>query len=102
MHTANLQIQGLVMAVAAINNLLVSRQLVSVDDIHQALRKVEADFRSDERLYEDLSPAHRDAVCFPIRLLQLANLGQSEHAIQTYAELARAVAKTKHPYNDQI
>lgn len=42
MNVANLQLEGLMMAVASINNLLVHKGLLSVDDIDIALRKSEA------------------------------------------------------------
>ena len=42
-----------------------------------------------------MSASNRDAVCFPIRCLKLANLGQSEDAIQSFAELAREVGRLK-------
>lgn len=42
MNAANLQLEGLMMAVAAINNALVHRGMLSVDDIDVALRKAEA------------------------------------------------------------
>ena len=51
---------------------------------------------------EDLSPANRDAVCFPIRLLLAANNAQGEAQIPSFSELARMVGRTKEPYNDQM
>ena len=74
MNVANLQIEGLLMAVAAINNLLVHKGMLTVDEIDLALHKAEADITSDERVFEDMSPANRDAVCFPLRLLRTANV----------------------------
>jgi hypothetical protein len=102
MHVANLQLEGLLMAVAAVNNLLVAKGLVTPEEIDVALRKAEAGFTGDERLSEDMTPSNRDAVCFPIRLLQLANLGQSEGGVQPFSELARSVGQTKERYNDQL
>lgn len=101
MNVANLQLEGLLIAIASLNNLLVRKGIVSVDEIDVAMAKAEANIVGDERVYEDMSPAQRDATCFPIRLLKLANLGQSEGSIQSFAELARLVGQTKEPYNDQ-
>lgn len=101
MKVANLQIQGLLMAIASINNTLVRNGILNVDDIDLALRKAEANLTGEERLFEDMSPTNRDAVCFPIRFLQAANLGQGEMNIQSFAELARHVGQAKEPYNDQ-
>ncbi|RUX42948.1 hypothetical protein EOA22_36865, partial [Mesorhizobium sp. M7A.F.Ca.US.014.04.1.1] len=76
--------------------------LISVDDIDMALKTAEASFTADERLFEDMSPANRDAVCFPLRLLRLANTKQFEAGVPPFAELARQVGITKQPYNDQM
>ncbi|WP_095198565.1 hypothetical protein [Mesorhizobium carmichaelinearum] len=95
MNVANLQLEGLMMAVESINNLLVHKGLLSVDDIDIALRKSEANFTGDERTYEDMPPANRDAICFPIRLLQIANNSLP------FSEFAKMVGQTKEPYNDQ-
>lgn len=87
MNFANLQLEGLLMAVAAVNNALVRK--LSIDDIDRALKTAEASFTGDERLFEDMSPANRDAVCFPLRLLQLANTNQFEAGVPPFSELAK-------------
>jgi hypothetical protein len=101
MNTANLQLQGLLLAVASINNLLIHKGLIDMDEVDTALRKAEANITGEERLFEDMSPANRDAVCFPIRFLQMANNRQGEADIPTFSELTRMVSQTKDPYNDQ-
>ena len=65
MHVANLQLEGLMMALAFINQTLVRKGILSVDEVDLALRKAEASFTSEERLFEDMTPTNRDAVCFP-------------------------------------
>ncbi|MDQ6433852.1 hypothetical protein RB623_07270 [Mesorhizobium sp. LHD-90] len=102
MNVANLQLEGLLMAVASVNNLLVQKGLLTVDDVDLALRRAEAGLTSDERLHEDMSPANRDAVCFPIRLLRMANNAQGETTVPSFSELTRLVGSTKRPYNDQM
>ena len=82
--------------------MLVHKGLLSVDDVDLALRKAEAGMTGEERIYEDMSPANRDAICFPIRLLQLANHAQSETDVPPFSELAKMVGQTKKPYNDQL
>jgi hypothetical protein len=101
MNVANLQLQGLLMAIASINKVLVHKGILSVDEIDVALRKAEANLTGEERLFEDMSPSQRDAICFPIRLLQSANYSQGENSVSTFSELARLVAANKEPYNDQ-
>ncbi len=101
MNVANLQIEGLLMAVASINKALVQKGTLSVEELDLALRRAEASVTSEERVVEDMSPANRDAVCFPIRLLQLANQSADDADTCSFAELARMVGQTKEPYNDQ-
>jgi hypothetical protein len=100
MNVANLQLEGLLMAVASINSILVRKGLLTTDEVDDALRRAEAGLTGEERLYQDMSPANRDAVCFPIRLLQLAN--RSPAAAASFSDLARLVGQTKEPYNDQM
>ena len=102
MNVANLQLEGLLMAMASINNLLVQKSLLSIDEIETALHKAEASLTGEERNYEDMSPSNRDALCFPVRLLRMANSAQSEASIPPFSELARMVGETKQPYNDQM
>jgi hypothetical protein len=101
MNVANLQLEGLVMALAAVNNALVNKGLLSADEVDLALARVEASMTGEERLQDDLPPSNRDAVCFPIRLLRLANRSSRETDVSPFSELARTVGQTKRPYNDQ-
>jgi hypothetical protein len=101
MNVANLQIEGLMMAVAAVNDAIVQKGLLSVDEIDVALRKVEASLTGDERLYEDMSPANRDAVCYPVRLLMAANRREKDSELPRFSALTKMVGQTKQPYNDQ-
>ncbi len=75
MNVANLQLEGLVMALASLNQLLVRKGLVSIDEIERTLHRAEADLTSEERAWEDMSPANRDALCFPVRVLQARQPG---------------------------
>ncbi|WP_274627086.1 hypothetical protein [Arvimicrobium flavum] len=102
MDVANLQLEGLLMAVASVNKVLVQKGVLTVDEIDEALRKAEASMTGDERLNADMSPSNRDAVCFPIRFLQLANLRQPQDQVQSFAQLTRGVGLAKRPYNDQM
>ncbi|MBL8597165.1 MAG: hypothetical protein J0I48_19735 [Devosia sp.] len=101
MNTANLQLEGLYLVVAALNNALVKKGLLSRDEIELALRRAEETAIGDDRVAEDMRPANRDAIAFPARLLTLANRMASEDEISTFSELARMVGSTKEPYNDQ-
>lgn len=101
MNVSNLQLQGLLMALASINSALVRKGVLNVDEIDLALHRAEANLTGEERLFEDMSPANRDAACFPIRLLRAANHAQGEGEVPSFSELARMVGRTKDPYNDQ-
>jgi hypothetical protein len=102
MNTANLQLEGLVMAFAGINQALVAKGVLTVEEVDRSLAICEQTALGDERAAEDLSPAKRDAIVFPIRLLRLANNMAGERDVPPFAELARMVGQTKTPYNDQL
>jgi hypothetical protein len=102
MNTANLQLEGLLMAIAAVNQALVAKGVLATEEIDHALAVCEQTARGDERLTEELSPANRDAVLFPIRLLRLANNMAGNRELPPFAELARTVGETKPHYNDQL
>jgi len=102
MNVANLQLEGLIMAVAAINKVLVDKGLLSTDEIDDALRRTEASLTGEERAVEDLTPSYRDAVCFPIRVLQMANATQSDGELPAFSALTKMVGQSKGHYNDQM
>lgn len=91
MKVSNLQLQGLLMAVASINDLLVRKGVLDTNEIDVALREAEASLTGEERLFEDMSPSNRDAVCFPIRFLQAANNSRGD----SFSTRARWVGTTK-------
>lgn len=101
MNTANLQLEGLLMALAGLNEMLVAKGIATVEDIEKALSKSEQIVLGDDRVAEDLSPANRDAIAFPIRFLRLAN-GDEPGTSPSFRELARRVGETKGPDNDQL
>ncbi|WP_113159377.1 hypothetical protein ACJKIH_20085 [Brucella pseudogrignonensis] len=101
MNVANLQIEGLCLAIAALNRALIDKGLLSRTGIEDALKSAEVTARSDDRFVENLNPAHRDAVCFPIRILQVAN-GCDSAVPLTFSALAKSVGETKKPYNDMF
>ena len=100
MNTANLQLEGLYLIMASLNNALVNKGLITREELDAILRAAEETVINDYAMAE-MSPANRDAVAFPARLLRLANNGASGNEIQPFSELAKLVAQTKAPYNDQ-
>jgi hypothetical protein len=100
MNTANLQLEGLLIAVAEINRLLVAKGVLSKDEIATALRRAEASLNAEDKSAE-LRSANRDAIAFPVRLLQLANNWRSDDDLPEFSALAKLVGETKAPYNDR-
>lgn len=100
MNTANLQLEGLYLALAAINNALVEKGVLTRQEVHLALRRAEQTALGDYR-GEDLSSAERDAVAFGPRLLVLANDKTAEGDLPAFSELARLVGLTKPRHADQ-
>jgi len=102
MNVANLQLQGLYLALAAINNALVAKGLLTREEIGTALERAEQIALGDDRIFEDLTPASRDAVAFPLRFLTLANASATETGTLDFSELARLVGQTKGHYPDEF
>jgi hypothetical protein len=98
MHAANLQLEGLCLAIASINRLLVAKGVVTQEELDNAFEKAESTARGDNRFAGNMSSANRDAVCFPIRVLQIANDTGAETP-WSFSELAKLVAGTKEPYD---
>jgi hypothetical protein len=99
-NTANLQLEGLYLAVAAINNALAEKGLLTRDEIGLALRRAEQTALGDYRT-QDLSGAEQDAVAFAPRLLQLANTHASDGHTPDFSGLAKLVGQTKPPHPDR-
>lgn len=98
MNTANLQLEGLLLAVAAVNDALVTKGLLSREELEGALQRAERIIGTDARMDDDISPSNREAVIFPIRVLLLA---ASRDATLTFSQLARMVGETK-PERDRL
>ena len=99
MNTANLQLEGLVMAIASITQALVAKGALTPEEVDKALATAEQTALGDSRVTEDLSSANRDAILFPLRALRAAN--SSGGGTLGFAELARIVGTTKQPHNDE-
>lgn len=102
MNTANLQLEGLLMAISGINQALVAKGLLTTEEIDRSLAVTEQTALGDDRVSEDMSPANRDAIVFPVRVLRMANNMAGDRDVPGFAELARLVGETKEPHNDQM
>lgn len=101
MNVSNLQLQGLYLAIASVNKALVAKGILTREEVDIALRRAEQTALGDDRLAEDMSPASRDAVAFPARLLQLANNAPGGD-VAAFSELAKKVGQTKGHYPDEV
>lgn len=95
MNTANLQLEGLLMAVAAVIRGLRARGVVAGDEVEAILREAEAAVARDRLRPGALSPAHMDAVLFPLRFLRTANSLPDTTPPPTFSEIATEVGHTK-------
>jgi hypothetical protein len=93
MNTANLQLEGLCMAVAALVELLKEKGVASQHDVDVALARVEQSVVEGKQ--DDLSLANIGAITFPIRLLRLANSTSFEGHPLPFKQLARRVGEAK-------
>lgn len=94
MNTANLQLEGLLVAVAELSRLLVRKGIVAESEVEQALAAAEAALRADLPRMEQLSGSNAEAVCFPIRFLSAA-LRAKDDAPLAFSELACRVGQSK-------
>ena len=101
MNTANLQLEGLYLAVAAMHETLVKKGVVTRQEVDDAMREAEQTAINDDRSVENLRPAERDALAFPARLLRAANATASDNGGESFTALARRVGTAKEPHNDQ-
>lgn len=95
MNTANLQLEGLYLAIAAITGVLREKGILSTEEIDAALASAEVKATFDPERPRELSPSNVDAICFPLRLLRLANQASAEGRQLSFTELAMRVGETK-------
>jgi len=91
MNTANLQLRGLVMAVASIADKLVQRGVFTHQDLSAALGEAEKLIAENDEY--DLSDANRAATLFPIRVLALANQASQRGKKFSFSDYAELVGK---------
>jgi hypothetical protein len=101
MNTANLQLEGLYLVIAAMHETMINKGLVSRQEVDDAMRAAEQTAITDNRSIENLRPAERDALAFPARLLRMANATVADGGALSFTALARRVGSGKVPYNDQ-
>lgn len=91
MNTANLQLEGLIMAVASISEAIAKKGLLTHEEIGQALASAEQSaVRTDTA---DLSDSNQAAAVFPIRILSLANQASQHGRSYSFAQYAELVGR---------
>ncbi len=74
-------------------NAIRDKGLLTEQEIERALEGAE-DIALRDRASQ-LSPAHIDGICFPLRLLRLANQAGAQGRQPSFSELATRVGQTK-------
>ncbi|HEX2020987.1 MAG TPA: hypothetical protein VGO17_18800 [Aurantimonas sp.] len=97
MNTANLQLEGLYTALQSVLCALREKDLLSHEEIDQALAEAERVAGADPRRPTELSGSNREAVLFPIRYLRAANRLCDGGALPTFSEVATKVGRENKP-----
>ncbi|MEA3534330.1 hypothetical protein [Rhizobium sp. CC-YZS058] len=95
MNTANLQLEGLTMAVAAITRMLTEKGLATHQDIRSALKNAEEEAAASAG--SELSGSNQKGILFPIRLLSLANDAAERGESASFKTFARQVGLSDRP-----
>jgi hypothetical protein len=95
MNTANLQLEGLYVVMAALIGVMREKGLLGNEEIDQLLAGVEETLASDPDRPAELRGANVDAICFPARFLRLALQASSEGHKFSFAQLTGRVGLTK-------
>jgi hypothetical protein len=93
MNAANLQLEGLLLALYALLDGLKQKGLLTEQEIEQALSTAEANALADPQRVSQLSPASLDGMIFPIRFLRIANTASK--VPETFTTIAQLVGETK-------
>ena len=91
MNTANLQLEGVVMAMASISETLIAKGVLTRDELAASLMEAEKCIEEDED--RKLSDSNRAATLFPIRVLLLANQAQEQGKRLTFSDYAEMVGR---------
>lgn len=95
MNTANLQLEGLYMAVVSVLAALRRHEVLSESAIDAALAEAEHNAEADGAISGERSASNAQAVLFPIRLLRLAN-AYGTGDLPAFSELAARVGLHNH------
>ena len=93
MNTANLQLEGVLLALSRLLEAMRHKGLVTSGEIETALAEAEDAARRDAAS-RSISPAQAEGVLFPIRFLRAAT-NRQEGLPATFTDLATTIGETK-------
>jgi hypothetical protein len=94
MNTANLELEGLYLAIASINNALVEKGLLSHAELQQAMSSA-ADVAEASCKQRRLSAANQLAILFPARFLKLASERAESGEPADFRSITEAVGRLR-------
>jgi hypothetical protein len=94
MNTANLQLEGLLLAIASLLDVMRAKGLMTDEEVEQALKRAEGGADAEARRAAGLSAAQIDAIVFPIRFLRQA-AGRQQDAAWSFAQITTTIGQTK-------
>lgn len=95
MNTANLQLEGLLLAVASLLTAMKRKGLLTEEELDAALNSAEVNASNEPLRPTELSQANIDAICFPIRFLRLAANRATGDRPPSFVEITALVGQTK-------
>ena len=95
MNTANLQLEGVCVALSAILDALRSKGAISGAEIETVLAAAEDAVRGDARRPDEMSDANVEAICFPIRYLRAANRLSDGGPVSAFSRIATGVGQER-------
>src|SRR5687767_9699019 len=93
MNVANLQLQGILLAMTALLDAMKRRGVMNGQEIEGALENAEANALSDPVRLSGLSDANINALLFPIRFLREANVASK--SLESFTTITQLVGDTK-------
>ncbi|RTL79517.1 MAG: hypothetical protein EKK29_21020 [Hyphomicrobiales bacterium] len=95
MNTANLQLEGLYVAIVALLEAMCQKGLFQREEIEDVLARTESTLRFDPNRPAEMRDANVEAICFPVRILMQAFQGDAAGRSQSFAHLASRVGQAK-------
>jgi hypothetical protein len=95
MNTANLQLEGLYVVVAALLVAMRDKGIFEAGELDELLAETEAALVADPSRSAEMRGANVEAICFPVRLLRQAVQAPTAGRRPSFMELASRVGQTK-------